>query len=269
MGNYIAFTFGRKGTGKSLDEARNGWQEMYRYRKAEKINLPKRIYFSKQKFSKYVEDQELIGVKGSLGHLAYWNVISDLKYCPRPRLLGDCWRGLGQHHLHDIDIAWDEIGNDLPPDGWKDNPPWLRQLFSHARKRRNRIFANAQRYDMVDIHFRRQVDIVHEVKRFFGTGDHPLKHTPKHPWLIQLKFDIEPDDIKKDDVDSAEATGHWGLKIPHFQFFGKFSMHLFDTAFELPPYEAHRMREIILECQEGDNCKDPKHRFQIKHVIEG
>lgn len=283
MANYITFVYGRKGSGKSTDDAVNGINQFKKYKASEKYGMPKRLYFSKQKFSEEIEEKQLIGfirkdgVPMPGGHLAYWENVTDLEFCPRPKLLGYCWRGTTPHHLHHTDIAWDEIGNDLPPDGWKDNPPWLRQVFSHARKRKNKIFANAQRYDMTDIHFRRQVDIVFEVRRFMGTNDDPLLPPVKNPWLIQRKYKIHPDDIKKDDADTAPTVDAWkfweGWKCYGKMIWGlwpfteKNAFKIFDTEFERPPYQALRLREVIQKCIEGENCKDPKHGTIIKHVI--
>lgn len=184
MAHYSYYIVGNKGNGKSLLESRLGRDLINGYYGIEKKypQLPHRIYYTKQHYNKAIEDKELVlrrvynqkdptkykdEIINPKGHLYYWYNVDDLQFCPRL----DCWYSKNPHHVHSTDIAWDEIGNDLPPDHWKDTPDWLRQVFSHLRKRGNRCFANAQKYEMTDVHYRRQVDVAWMVSKIIGTRD--------------------------------------------------------------------------------------------------
>lgn len=268
MATYITFVVGPKGSGKSLYEATAALRLMGQYAKTEKKypNLKKRIYFSKQKFAPWVEARELVGYKNVDGvpvpnraHLMYWNSAEDLQFCPRPH----CWKSDKPHHLHDADIGWDEIGNDLQPDNWKNNPTWLRQVFSHCRKRGNRLYANAQRYEMVDIHFRRQVDRALVLTKLFGTRDiDATRPAPKNVFVVQIVREFDPEQIENE----ADPRNLIQMGIPTPHFYTNKDVEIFDTTFELPPYTITRLREVIMECIEGENCSDPKRHRKVKHI---
>lgn len=261
MGRYITFIVGRKGDGKSLYEATYGLQLIKGYYAREKRypQLKRRIYMSKQKFSPLIEKKELVSDENPNGHLYYWTHVDQLSTCPRK----NCWKDDKAHHLHNADIAWDEIGNDLPPDHWKDTPDWLRQVFSHCRKRGNRIFANAQQYDMVDIHFRRQVDVALVVKKIIGTRDiDATRPDPKFVFVLQKINEFDPIQMEHEDDPRRLETNVW----PSLRYYTKRDTEIFDTSFELPPYQVTRMREIVMECIEGDKCRDKKNHTKVRHV---
>lgn len=269
MGAYITFVVGPKGSGKSMYEATNALRLIKEYYKIEKKypQLRKRIYFSKQKFSDAVERKELWNYKDpttsiptkTSQHLYYWNSAEELQFCPRSR----CWKSKVLHHLHDADVGWDEIGNDLQPDNWKNNPTWLRQIFSHARKRGNRIFANAQRYEMVDIHFRRQVDRALVLRKLFGTRDiDATRPAPKNVFVVQLIHEFDPEQIENEE--DPRNLVEMGFPTP--RFYTNKDVAIFDTQYELPPYTVTKMREVIMECIEGDKCTDPKRHRKVRHV---
>lgn len=293
-GKYINFIVGNKGSGKSLYEAVNALRLLRGYRRLEKKykTMPRRVYFSKQKFAPKIENKELILSPRTIDHfrrnlspeeyektiasiktteqlvsfnrdrhLDYWDNVDQLHYCPRMY----CWKGSKPHHIHNTDIGWDEIGNDIPPDNWKNNPDWLRQIFSHARKRQNRIFANAQRYEMVDIHFRRQVDVAYVVNKLIGTRDiNASRPDPKWVFVLQIVREFDPEQIEVEG-DPRHLDTSWFFK--GLYWYSKKDTDIFDTTFELPPYQVTKMKEVVLQCIEGENCKDPKHREKVKHVI--
>lgn len=263
MGNYITYTVGDKGGGKSLLESRTALALFRQYRETEKKypQLKHRIYYSKQKFTKIIEDRELITSENPKGHLMYWDTLDDLQFCPRK----NCWRGEESHAVHNTDIAWDEIGNDLPPDGWRDNPDFVRQIFSHCRKRGNRIYANAQRYEMVDVHFRRQVDRCWKVGKLFGSRDIDVtRPAPAFIYVIQIVREFDPADM--DNEDDQRDINELQLGWPHINFYTKRDVEVYDTTFELPPMKSRWMKEEVWECKEGDKCRDPKHRYHVSHV---
>ena len=285
MGRYIFFIVGDKGAGKSLLEARMGRQFLAGYARTERKYpaLPHRIYYSKQHFCKEIEDQELVQRKvvdpnnpskweiqilNPNGHLYYWNEVDELQFCPRQ----NCFRGTQPHHLHSTDVAWDEIGNDLPPDKWKDNPDWLRQIFSHARKRGNRIFANAQKYEMTDVHFRRQVDVAWIVTKLLGSRDiDPTTPDPKYVFVLQMAREFDPVDMENENdirnlLNHDEGEERKMIGWPKFRFYTRKDTEVFDTTFELPPYQVKRLKEVILECIHGKNCADPRHRRVVRHI---
>jgi hypothetical protein len=282
MGRYISFIVGSKGAGKSLYEARLARDLINSYYRIEKRypQLPHRIYFSKQHFCKEIEDKELVKrrvydaknpakfkdvIVNPNGHLYYWYEVDDLQFCPRV----DCWRSKDPHHVHSTDIAWDEIGNDLPPDKWKDNPEWLRQIFSHSRKRGNRIFANAQKYEMTDVHFRRQVDVALMVTKLIGTRDiDPTRPDPKFVFVLQMIREFDPVDVENES-DPRNLMKEGDEKMigwPKFKFYTHKDTEVYDTTFELPPYQVHRMKEVVMQCIHGKKCKDPKSGLKIRHV---
>jgi hypothetical protein len=261
----IYLTYGRKGSGKSLTHARDALFLFDEYRRTEARypKLKKRIFFSNQKMSAAIEKREL-----NL-HLFYWDNAAQLRWCPRI----DCWRKVvteknpeGRHAAHDCDIGWDEIGKDLPAGSWTDTPKWMKQIFSHLRKRGNRIFANTQVYEDIDISFRRQIDFAFEIKKVCGSGDiTATRPNPPFVWgLIMIKsFDPrvvewERDPEKRDD----KAAERGGALFPRFAFIRKEYVDAYDTTNEIPPYKPDRMEHNESWC-EDDNC--PKHG---KNMVE-
>jgi hypothetical protein len=288
---FIFLTVGKKGAGKSLRESRMALRVMNGYYRTEKKYplLKKRIFFSKQKFSKSIEDIELfwkmdwfdeefegekirvydyiLDVNGDRivnnpeGHLFYWDNAYQLKNCPR----SDCWKGKRSHPVHNADIFWDEIGNDIPQNAWAVTPDWMKQIFSHARKRGVRIYANTQKYEMVDINFRRQVDIAYWLIKLIGTRDiDATRPDPKFIFVWQMIQVFDPMDMENE----ADARNLSELRIgwPQFAYYTKRDVQVFDTTAEVPPWVANKMTEVKYQCVEGDNCADPKHREIIKHV---
>ena len=141
--------FGNKGQGKSLlmSYIVQGLFNEYYYIERKYPSLPKRRLAINMNLSQSVDDREL----GN--HLVYWS---------NPRELVD---------LRDTDIIWDEIGKDLPAVDWKETPKDIKQVFSHLRKRGNRLFANTQVYNDIDIAFRRQIDRTFKLSKVVGSPD--------------------------------------------------------------------------------------------------
>lgn len=242
-------SYGRPGEGKSLDQARTAHRLFREYRKTERKypDLPRRQLWSNQKFSEAIEAVELWDeVKNPDGHLHYWS---------NPRQLKD---------LRDVDILWDEIGAHLPADSFKDTPQWMRAMFAQHRKRGNRIWANTQDYKAVDINFRRMVGRAFKLRKIIGSRDISVSLPPvKHVWGIVMKREFDPAAIEVErNIDKLEVEGSgW----PQIFWIGKKLTSSYDTGQDIPPYMPDKMEEIVLECIEGDNCKDPKHRHKVIH----
>lgn len=237
------------------------------YLKTEKKypHLKKRIYFSKQKFTERIENLEWIE-KNPGGHLYYWHNAYELLSCPRK----ECWRGKKIHALHNADIFWDEIADDIPREKWNELPEELKQIFSHARKRGNRIFANTQKYEMVAIDFRRQVDIACWCVKVFGSRDIDVtKPNPKMIFVFQMVSFFDPMDMENEDDPRNLMQLREGF--PSFHFYTRRDVSVFDTEWEVPPTEYNRMKELKFMCVEemnGGKCSDPEgHWRNVKHKM--
>lgn len=259
---FIYFTVGRKGAGKSLRESRTALKILNSYYAVEKRHpsLPRRIYFSKQKFSSRIEGQELNSDQNPSGHLYYWHSAYDLLVCPRK----SCWKP-GSHPLHNADVFWDEIADDVPREKWGDLPEEIKQIFSHCRKRSVRIFANTQKYEMVAIDFRRQVDVAFWVVKVMGTRDIDVtRPNPRFVAVLQMIWEFDPLDIENENDPRGLADLHEGF--PKFAFYTGKDVSIFDTQYEVPPTKYTRLREVVYGCDlPPEECTDPKHGHFVKH----
>ncbi len=128
-----------------------------------------------------------------------------------------------------------------------------------------RIYANTQKYEMVDINFRRQVDIAYWLIKLIGTRDiDATRPDPKFIFVLQMIQVFDPMDMENE----SDARNLAELRIgwPQFAYYTKRDVQVFDTTAEVPPWVANKMTEVRYQCVEGDNCADPKHRAIIKHV---
>ena len=260
----IYLQYGKKGQGKSLVQAVDALSLFKEYWKTEKKypDLPRRIYFGNQKFSKEIEEKEL-GI-----HLYYWSNAKQLRWCPRK----DCWVGNYPHSIHDTDIGHDEIGKDLPAGSWQDTPPWFKQVFSHLRKRGNRYFANTQVYEDIDISFRRQIDFAYKIEKIFGSGDvTDTRPKPKYVWglITSRAFDPmilehEKNPEKREKLQEGEPTFFARTEIILIR---KKWIEAYNTKDEIPPYKPDTLEHVEVWC-EDDNCeKHGKHygKPKIEH----
>lgn len=260
---FIYLTVGKKGAGKSMRDARLALKVLNGYKSAEKKHpeLKKRIMLSKQKFAERIEAKELWSLdKNPNGHMRYWDNVYQLKYCPRV----ECWKSADPHPVHNADIFWDEISNDISQNNWATLPDWTKQIFSHARKRGVRIFANTQKYEMVDINFRRQVDEAWWVMKIIGTRDIDVtRPNPHHVLVFQMQEQFDPMDMENE----SDPRGLWELRIgfPRFALYTDRDASVFDTMHEVPPWTANRTQEVRYECVLGDLCTDPRHKIRIEH----
>lgn len=264
MAGFIFFTVGRKGSGKSLYESRRALRILNGYYATEKKhpNLKRRIYFSKQKFAERIEEKELWNAdKNPQGHLFYWRTAYDLLTCPRR----DCWRGDAPHPLHNADVFWDEIADDIPREKWNELPEDLKQVFSHARKRGVRIFANTQKYEMVAIDFRRQCDEAVWLVKIIGSRDIDVSLPDvKHVWVLQMASHFDPLDMENENDPRGLAQLRQGW--PKFHFYTSRDVSVFDTQWEVPPTVYNRYREEKPICIDP-NCTDPDGPWhKTKHV---
>lgn len=223
----ITLFWGRKGSGKSLIQGVLLSELLKEYYETEKKypHLPVRKLYSNQPFSKMVEEKEL----GK--HLFYWS---------SPRQLYD---------LKNVDIIWDEIQKDLPTGAWMDTPRELKKVFSHLRKRGNRLYCNAQVYEDLDIAVRRQVDFAWNVSKKFGSPDVTATlPAPKRIWgLIELKsFDPLDLEVEKKSRKPNKVFPKWVLLRKKY-------IDMYDTAAELPPYMPDSLEHMEFRCIDP-NC---------------
>jgi len=244
----IYLDYGRKGSGKSLAQARTALQLFREYRKIEKKypSLPARLLITNVKLSEKIEERE-----GGT-HLYYWDNFRQLRYCPR----SGCWRGDKKHAIHDADIQHDEVGKDFPAGSWTNTPKWVKQIFSHLRKRGNRYFANTQVYEDIDIAFRRQIDYANKIVKVFGSGDVTATRPPiRFVYGLILKTDFDPELLEWErDPEKRKLKSTPGM--PEVIFIKKKWINAYDTATEIPPYQPDTLEHNELWC-EDDMC--PKH----------
>jgi len=230
----IYLYWGDKGSGKGYFLFYVASHLIKQYFKNEKKfpNLPKRKLYSSMKFASEFEKIHLYDVKlNPGGHLHYWT---------NPRQL---------YGIRNADILWDEIGKDLPSGSWADTPKKLKQVFSHLRKRGNRIFANTQIYEDIDIAFRRQIDYAYRLEKHFGSVDiSATLPAPRFIWgLISVKqFDPKVVEIIRNEEEREEYISH-----ARYYVIRKKYVKLYDTTMELPPYLPDKLEHITYTC---DDC---------------
>lgn len=234
----IYLFYGKKGSGKSLFQARLAYELIQEYYRTEKKypNLPHRKYFSSQKLSPAFEAKEL----GK--HLEYWTHPDQL------------------YKVRDADIGWDEIGKDIPAGSWADTPKELKQVFSHLRKRGNRLFANTQVFEDIDIAFRRQIDHAYLIEKIWGSRDISITLPPiKFIYGIIRKTEFDPLHLEFErNPEYREELKPSFFQILHFSnymWIKRQWINLYDTKSELPAYRARGLKEWILECEEKENCQ--------------
>jgi len=235
----ITLIWGRKGSGKSLISGRIVRELLASYKKAEKRypQLPKRKVISNQKYTPQYES-----VLGE--HLKYWT---------NPLELVD---------VRNSDIIWDEIGKDFPAGGWVDTPKDIKQVFSHLRKRGNRLFANTQTFEDIDIAFRRQCDRAFQIQKIMGSPDISASlPAPKWIWGLLMVREFDPLEIERADNPSGEMA----LGFPALKWFTGRDVLIYDTTAELPPYRPDKMRHFELHCELGALCPDKKSHTKYVH----
>jgi len=244
--------YGAKGQGKSYFCAYMAFCVIRSYRRNEARypELSKRQFWSSQKFSKDYEVLELYDAKYNPdGRLHYWSHPSQL------------------YNLRDADILWDEIGKDLPAGSFVNTPKKLKQVFSHLRKRGNRLFANTQVYEDIDVSFRRQIDFAYEIKKMCGSKDvSSSMPAPKFIWGVMRVRRFDPIFLEHQrDPDKRDMMYDGMGRIYTFR---KKYVDLYSTHAEIPPYQPDKSYEIIITCVEGKNCSDydPKTKKPHQHI---
>lgn len=247
-GLKIYLIYGKKGSGKSLYMAKLAQRlfDSYKWQEKKYPTLPRRKLYSNMKYSDEVDKKEL----GK--HLEYWE---------NPEQI---------YRVRNSDILWDEIGKDLPAGSWADTPKEIKQVFSHLRKRGNRLFANTQVYEDCDVSFRRQCDFAFQIQKVFGSKDVSASlPPPRFIWgiLMMRQFDPLQLEYERDPEKREELQLSW---FPSFMLVKRSLIEMYDTHAEIPPYQPNKLREIILTCREGELCQDKdKHGLphkKIKHV---
>lgn len=234
-GLEITVIYGKKGNCKSLYQTMIVDYLIRQYYRTEKRypELPKRKVYINQKLSKAFEEKEL----GK--HLEYWT---------HPEQL---------YKVRDSDIIWDEIGKDLPAGSYAETPKEMKQIFSHLRKRGNRLIANTQVYEDIDISFRRQVDKAYQLKKWIGSRDiSATLPKPDFIWGVFFVRQFDPMFLEHEwDPNEREKQPDLNL-IPQFHFIRRKYIEMYNTTEELPPYQATSLKEQVMVCREGDKCQD-------------
>lgn len=216
---------GKKGSCKSMFGASLIQNITKRYERTKKRYplLPLRSCYSNTKFSSNFE-------KLHLG--------KDLHYWENYRQL---------YGIRNADIYWDEVAKDLPQDSWKDTPRELRQVFSHCRKRGNRIFLNCQNIKDLDVNVKRQVDYLYRVRKWTGSRDISATLPPvKFIWgLASLtRYDVQKV-LAQDDFDLVRPQS----LIPSFFLIRRRYIDLYDTTAEIPAYRPDELEHYELHCK--------------------
>lgn len=230
--------FGDKGNGKSMLAAYLAHYlfSSYAYTAKKYPQLPRRVLWSSQKFSEEIEAKHL-GV--------------DLEYWSSPKQLYD---------LRNVDILWDEVGKDIPAGGWTDTPKRLKQVFSHLRKRGNRLFANTQIYNDIDISFRRQVDRTFKVVKFVGSPDISASLPPvKTPWGLIVVYEMSKNDLENESDIEKQKLKHT-FSLPRFCLIESELVKFYDTTMEIPPFRPTELEHVEYYCPNPD-CK----KVHIEH----
>lgn len=241
--------YGAKGQGKSYFCAYLTYCVIEAYRINEKRypELQKRQFWSNQKFSDDYEKKELYDPENNPdGRLHYWSHPSQL------------------YALKNVDILWDEIGKDLPAGSFATTPKKLKQVFSHLRKRGNRLFANTQVFEDIDVSFRRQIDFAFEIKKVMGSKDVSASMPPpKFIWGVMRMRRFDPMFLEHQRDPEKRDMMYSGLGRVYF--IRKKYVDIYSTHAEIPPYHPDKMFEIILTCVEGENCTDYDEKTHMPH----
>lgn len=167
----------------------------------------------------------------------------NLSYWTNPRELLD---------VRNSDIIWDEVGKDFPASSWVDTPREIKQIFSHLRKRGNRLFSNTQVYNDIDISFRRQVDRTFHLNKIVGSNDISATLPPVNfTWGLIMLREMDKNSLENEtDKDKQKPSHKWS--IPRFVFIERKLVSLYDTTKELPPYRPTELEHIVYTCHEPD-----------------
>lgn len=243
--------YGAKGQGKSYFCSRAVYFIIKAYRLAEKKykNVAKRQFWSSQKFSTVYEKKELWDEKKNPdGRLHYWSHPSQL------------------YNLKNVDILWDEIGKDLPAGSFANTPRKLKQVFSHLRKRGNRLFANTQVYEDIDVAFRRQVDFAFEIKKICGSKDVSASMpAPKFIWGAMQVKRFDPMFLEHQRDPDKRDMNHEG--VGRIYFFREKFVDLYDTHSEIPPYHPDKFYEEKITCISGKECSNYDKKTHQPHTV--
>lgn len=241
LGIYLFY--GKKGSGKSIFQSSLAYKLVNEYYSVEKKypSLPHRTFWSNQKFCGEFEKKELANK-----HLKYWS---------NPKQL---------YSIKNSDISWDEIGKDLPAGSWGDTPKELKQVFSHLRKRGNRLFANTQVYEDIDISFRRQIDRAYQLNKMFGSRDisatlPPVKFV--YGLIIKREFNPMQLEFQRDDEKREEINPRF---FGSFLFIRKKWIDLYDTQAEIPAYHPDSLMGYEMRCIGGKN-HEPCGKVHVVH----
>lgn len=143
------------------------------------------------------------------------------------------------------DVIIDEIGNIFPADGWKDTPKSIRKFFTHFRKRGVEIFSFTQDYGMVDINYRRIINIAYQSFKVIGSPDISATLPEiKHPWGLITRYELDIEKLHRDqELDRVS-------NFPSIAFIRKKYTTLYDTTEEINVQLDNKLSHLKKTCPE-------------------
>jgi len=231
---------GSKGSGKSLLMAYLG-NELFKSYEKQVIRYPDlkiRAIYSQSKFSQELENKYL----GK--HLFYWEKPHEL------------------YTVKNADIFWDEIQDDLPTASWKDVHPDTKKIFSHLRKRGNRLFANAQNFEDIDISFKRQVDRVFAIYKLMGSKDISASlPAPRRIWGLIFITEYSPLEMRKEEP--QRMTKRFGIR--RLLRITKKRISFYDTNLEIVKNRGGEFEHREWFCYDPRCMRTGKPHLKIEH----
>jgi len=163
--------------------------------------------------------------------------------------------------VRDADVIIDEIGSIFPADGWKDTPKSIRKFFTHFRKRGIEIFGFTQDYGMVDINYRRIVNVVYQSFKAFGSSDiSATLPEVKHPWGLIVLYELDIESLHRDG--DLERVGG----LPSWELIRKKYVEMYDTREEIVVSLDVDLPHVVKVCRTcGYREEAHRGRFKVAH----
>lgn len=164
--------------------------------------------------------------------------------------------------LRHCDIIIDEIGSLFPCDDWKNTPKAVRKVFTHFRKRGIEIFGFTQDYGMVDINYRRVVNVAYQSFKFLGSPDiSATLPEVKHPWGLVFLYKLDIESLHRDaDIVPIE-------KFPKIRFIRKKYTNMYDTTEEINVLSDNKLRHTVKFCENYGQPDDHGEICTFKKVV--
>jgi len=282
---WMSLYFGAKRAGKTLHQSK----EMLRvlvyltilYRLYPK--LPRMIITTNQDISQEVLEKyghkERADKPATYGnYIFHWNDYQELHWCPRK----NCWRGKKKHTLHGALIIFDDVSTILDPRNWMYIPGWLQKYFYQGGHKGVRCLATLVDPQVVDVSFRRCVDMAYQFSKWMGTQE-PDEVLPKGKLVLGIyqrrkipaKTLWQTGDLPEQTVrlmllereeqkKALEESGHGQDIVEDTSWFG--SYHLFNKSGKFWPFGYFRLFRPVASTQIYDTLQDIK-EYEPKGLI--